>query len=170
MSNHDTGAIDSPPRSEQGGNAGSPAPAERGQKSDAERAGAKDPSRTRTGASDAGDGSGGSTHAKTRRKVTEAPAGCPPNLTRKECASRVKAQVESEESRSYPVSSVKDCVEAMGEVRCREIISGQEAAMEAGGSHSIDPYTCLQEYSREFCEAQLREKYEQQQPAASAGQ
>jgi hypothetical protein len=55
----------------------------------------------------------------------------------------------------------------MSEAECKEIFSAQKAAVEAGGGRSIDPQTCLQEYSREFCEAQLGDQYEQQQRAAS---
>jgi hypothetical protein len=117
----------------------------------------------------AGTGDDRSTDPKEPGKAaTAAPAGCPPNLTRKECAARVTAQVESEESPSYPVSTPSDCVEALGKERCEEIASAQKDALEGEGGRSIDPNTCLQEYSREYCEARLGEQYEQQREASQA--
>jgi hypothetical protein len=111
------------------------------------------------------------TGAHPESATARARALCPPPLTRADCATRVRAQKGAGDAPSYPVSSPSDCAEVMSEAECKEIISAQKAAVEAGGGRSIDPRTCLQEYTREFCEAQLGSQYEQQQRAASqAGQ
>ncbi len=53
----------------------------------------------------------------------------------------------------------------MSEAQCEEILAAQRAA-EAESGRSIDPETCLQEYTREYCEAQLGPRYEQQRAAS----
>jgi hypothetical protein len=56
----------------------------------------------------------------------------------------------------------------MSKAQCKEILTAQKAAQEEAG-RSVSPETCLQEYSREFCETRFKEQYEQQ-AAAQVGQ
>lgn len=172
-SGHATTATQKPPRSAAAGGNDRPS-ASSGSRSE-QRAGQERAQRRSAGQPAAGEGSSGAgSHPPTQvnpdsGSVTATARGlCPPPLTRADCAARIREQQQqANDTPSYPVSTPSDCLKAMSEAECKEIFSAQKAAVEAGGGRSIDPQTCLQEYSREFCEAQLGDQYEQQQRAAS---
>lgn len=105
-----------------------------------------------------GSGDSGPDPHRTRSKARSV---CPPGAKRAECADRIKTQARTEGSPSYPVSAPSDCLEAMSRAQCSEIVTAQKAAEEESG-RSINPETCLQEYSREYCVDRLGEQFEQQ--------
>gem|GEM_PF-4209011 len=49
----------------------------------------------------------------------------------------------------------------MTKEQCEEVVRAQKAA-EKGTDASVSPQTCLDEYSREFCEERFKEQAEQQ--------
>jgi hypothetical protein len=89
-------------------------------------------------------------------------------MTRPECKARIEAEVGSNGEPGTAVSAPSQCVQVMSEAQCKEIVTAQKAAQAPAGP-SVSPETCLQEYSREFCESRFKEHYEQQ-AAAQAGQ
>lgn len=130
---------------------------------------ARDGSSSRKEGSGPVTGTGGSVDPKADRGAAGVSRRCPSGAKRAECANRIRAQAETEGAASYPVTAPSDCLDAMSEARCEEIIAAQKEAEQEGGA-SIDPETCVEDHSRDYCAARLGEHFEQQQAAQQAGQ
>jgi hypothetical protein len=120
-------------------------------------------------------GHGGSGRSNSAREAQGRKPGagnggsaCPPGMSRHECRARIEAEIDSNGEPGTVVSAPSDCVKVLSEAQCKEILTAQKAAQEEAGP-SVSPETCLQEYSREFCESRFKAQYEQQ-AAAQAGQ
>jgi len=86
---------------------------------------------------------------------------CPRGMTRAECKQRIETVLNGGKAPGKPVTDPSSCVEALGKKQCREIIQAQKEA-EKGKDNSVSPETCLDEYSREFCEERFGEQAERQ--------
>jgi hypothetical protein len=91
--------------------------------------------------------------------LTDGESVCPDGMTKADCRKRIEATDEG--APGAPVTDPSECTEAMSEEQCKEIVQAQKAA-ETGTGKSVSPQTCLQEYSREFCELRFGEQAEQQ--------
>lgn len=87
---------------------------------------------------------------------------CPGGMTRAECKKRIEAETTGAQEPGKVVSDPSDCTEVMSEEQCEEIVRAQKAA-EGQAGKSVSPQTCLEEYSREFCEERFGQQAEQQQ-------
>jgi hypothetical protein len=86
---------------------------------------------------------------------------CPKEMSRAECKRRIEATINGPQTPGKEVSDPSDCVEALGKKQCKEIVQAQKEA-EKRGDNSVSPETCLDEYSREFCEERFGEQAERQ--------
>ncbi|HEY8501729.1 MAG TPA: hypothetical protein VIL21_03515 [Solirubrobacterales bacterium] len=121
------------------------------------------------------DGSKGSGEAKPKRspsskqghsQQTGAQSGdgksvCPKGMSRAECKRRIEAVTNGDQTPSQAISGPSDCVEVLGKKQCKEIIQAQKEAEKESGS-SVSPETCLDEYSRGYCEKRFGEQAERQ--------
>ena len=122
-----------------------------------------------------GEGSGGSRGGAAPAPASEAGAHrggsrtansnsgrCPSGVSRAEC--EVIAEQVSD-TPSYSVSSVEDCVKAIGKEGCERLLETERASQ--GGSPSIDVNECLKNPTPR-CEAALRPILEAEQAASNA--
>ena len=111
-----------------------------------------------------GDGAhgGDGPHGGDGRTASSNSGRCPSGVSRSQC--EVIAEQVSD-TPSYAVSSVEDCVKAIGKEGCERLLEVERAAQ--GGSPSIDVNECLQNPTPR-CEAALRPILEAEQAASNA--
>jgi hypothetical protein len=127
------------------------------------------PDRSRA-AGRSGSGETDSARVDHGRRMRQSKGGsvCPGGMSKPECKARIEGEIGSKSQVGRVVSTPSQCVKVMSKAQCKEILTAQKAAQEEAG-RSVSPETCLQEYSREFCETRFKEQYEQQ-AAAQVGQ
>ncbi len=106
--------------------------------------------------------SGGGEQGGGSRTASSDSGRCPAGVSRRECEA-IAEQVS--DTPSYSVSSVEDCVKAIGKEGCERLLETETASQ--GGSPSIDVNECLKNPTPP-CEAALRPILEGEQAASNA--
>ena len=148
-----------------GGSPGKGSPAKvTAEKSPPAKQGGKDPGGSRGGGRGAGSppASGDGAHGGESQTASSNSGRCPSEVSRSQCEA-IAEQVS--DTPSYSVSSVEDCVKAIGREGCERLLEAEKASQ--GGDPSIDVNGCMKNPTPR-CEAALRPILEAEQAASNA--